>query len=352
MNVAQLRRRAAMAAIAALALNWPAAIPAAAASPTPAHGQKWASNQSVEYRWKDSHVPPGWAKTAINAAAGDSNRSRAAQAAVFAHAEAGSSWIAYTSNLPTNWAIGYTVADVPNSFSIRLRPQGSRLDWGTLHWCEFYSIPPRGCYDMEMVALHEFGHVQTLDHADEAGVDRFIDTVMHATVHSKPKAGWNMHEFGRCDVARLQIRYHPLTSATRFSTCLELPSVLTLTSSSSGLETYGTGVALIARLSVSDAVQYANLAGQRADGREIALESRAPGGSWEAAGNLAPMDDGTGRYTSTITVTGTYYWRAVFADPTGEGLNPSTSAALLISMDVPCVQSAGMPDADSLRPVC
>ena len=352
MNITQLRRRVALAAAAALTLNSLGALPGYAATPTPAHGQKWAPNQSVEYRWKDGHVPPGWARTAITGAAVDSNRSRAAQAALFAHDDSGSSWIAYTSNLPTNWAIGYTVADAPDSFSIRIRPQGSMLDWGTLRWCEFYSKPPRGCYDLEMVTLHEFGHVQTLDHADEAGVDQFVDTVMHATVHSKPKAGWNMHEFGRCDVARLQIRYHPLTSTTRYSTCLDLPSLLTLTSPSTGFEAYGAAVNLTARLSVNDDVQYGNLAGQQADGRRIALERRAPGGSWEDAGVLAPLDDGTGRYAATITVTGTYYWRAMFAEPTGEGLNASTSAALLISMDVPCVQSAGVPGADPLRPVC
>ena len=30
--------------------------------------------------------------------------------------------------------------------------------------------PPTGCYDAEMIALHEFGHVQTLDHPDDADV--------------------------------------------------------------------------------------------------------------------------------------------------------------------------------------
>jgi hypothetical protein len=348
----RLHRRAALAAACVLSLGWLTTMPAAAAAPTPAHGQTWNANQLVEYRWKDGHVPPGWARTAISAAGRDSNQSRAAQAAVFAQDDSASSSIAYTANLPTNWAIGYTVASAPNSFTIRIRPQGTVLDWGTLRWCQFYSSPPRGCYDLEMVALHEFGHVQTLDHADEANMDKFVDTVMHATVHSKPKVGWNMHEFGRCDVARLQIRYQPLTTATPYSTCLDLPSALTLSSSSGGLESYGTAVTLTARLSVADDVQYAHLAGQRASGRLVRLQRRAPGGSWEDAGALAPLDDETGRYAQTITVNGTYYWRAVFADPTGEGLEGSTSAALLISMDVPCIQSPGVATADPLRPVC
>ncbi len=351
MNRAHLRRPV-LAAGLILALNTLAVVPVTAATPTPAHGSVWGSNQRVGYRWKDGKVPPGWARAAITAAGRDSNQSRAAQAATFAQDDSGSSWIAYTGNLPTNWAIGYTVARAPDSFSIRIRPQGTVLDWGTLHWCQFYSSPPRGCYDLEMVTLHEFGHVQTLDHPDEANVDKFLDTVMHATVHSKPRVGWNMHEFGRCDIARLQIRYHALTSATRYSTCLDLPSALTLTSNSEGFESYGAAVTLTARLSVADDVKYAKLAGQRASGRVIELQRRAPGGSWEDAGTLTPLNDDSGRYTRTISVNGTYYWRAVFAEPTDEGLNGSTSAVLLISMEVPCVQSAGVAEAHPHRLVC
>jgi hypothetical protein len=346
------RRLGALGAMALLALASVAPLPAAAASPTPAHGTVWHPNQRVAYHWKSGSVPPGWAKAAIGAAGQDSNQSRAARAAVFAQDNSGSSWIGYTTALPTDWAIGYTVASAPNKFTIRIRPQGTVLDWGTLRWCQFYSSPPRGCYDMEMVALHEFGHVQTLDHAGATTADKFTDTVMHATVHSKPKTGWNMHVFGRCDVARLQIRYHPLTTATPYSSCLDLPSQLTLTSSSDGSEPFGTPVTLTARLSVADDARYANLAGQPASGRVIELQRQPLGGSWQDAGVLTPLDDDTGRYRATLTVTGTNYWRAVFAAPTGEGLGAATSAVLLISLDVQCVQIPGVAAPRPDRAVC
>ena len=98
---------------------------------------------------------------------------------------------------------------------------------------------------MEMVTLHEFGHAQTLNHVDEADVDSYTDTVMHATgLRSKAKVGWNQHVFGRCDVARLQIRYEPLTTSTPISTCLDLPTDLTL-SPGSGSVGYASAVTLL-----------------------------------------------------------------------------------------------------------
>lgn len=348
----RLPQRITLAAALVISVGSLAATPVAGATPTPAHGPKWNPNQRLEYRWKGTAVPPAWARAAIIAAGHDSNQSRAAQAAVLRQDDSGSSWIAYTSNLPTNWAIGYTIASAPDSFNVRIRPQGTVLDWGKLHWCEFYSSPPRGCYAMEMVALHEFGHVQTLEHPDETDVDHFKDTVMHATVHARPKVGWNMDEFGRCDVARLQIRYQALDSGTPYSTCLDLPSTLTINASDYGPVPYLGQVTLTARLSVSDDAPYARLAGQPADGRAIGLERRAPGGTWEDAGSLASLDDGTGRYRRTISVTGTYYWRALFTDPTGEGLNGTTSAVLLISLDVPCLQSVAVGLPRLHPPVC
>src|SRR5690242_7303707 len=192
---------------------------AAATPPTPADGQVWNQNQRVTFRWHQGDEPPTWMRSAINAAANDSNDSRDAKAAVLSQSDSGASWIGYTGDVPTTWAIGYTVGNIPNSFTMRLRPQGYPLDWGTLRWCQAYDTPPSGCYDAEMIALHEFGHVQTLDHPDDADVTNWTDTVMHWAPKTKAKAGWNQHEFGPCDVARLQIRYEPLTSSTRISTC-------------------------------------------------------------------------------------------------------------------------------------
>jgi len=304
-----------------------AAQPVCASLPTPASGTTWDQNQRVEYRWKEGDEPPAWAKSAMNAAASDSNSSRKAKAATFAYDPYGPAWLAYTDDLPTNWAIGYTIRNIPNSFTLRIRPQGTQLDWGTLKWCQFYDDPPNGCYDMEMVTLHEFGHAQTLNHVEDGGeVDAYTDTVMHASgLRTKAKTGWNQHVFGRCDVARLQIRYEPQTTSTPISTCLDLPTDLTL-SPGSGSVTAGVPTTLSARLKISPDAIYPNLAGETLADRSVVLQRRSVGGStWTTVGEMASVTDGTGKYVKTLTLASTYDWRAVFSSPSDEGLAGSNS---------------------------
>lgn len=302
-----------------------------AAVPTPASGETWAQNQDVRYRWKEGSVPPNWMKTAINAAAADSNQSRDARAAVLSYRDGERSWVGYTADLPTNYAIGYAVRNIPESFTVRLRPHGFVLDWGTLKWCQFFDNPPNGCYDAEMVALHEFGHVQTLGHVDESQVE-WLDSVMHAAVHSKAKIGWNMHAFGRCDVARLQIRYQALNSTTPYSTCLSLATTLAMTASDPS-PPYGTNVTFTATLRVSPDVPYAKLAGDPLSARNVVLQRRTFGSAtWTNYSQLTPIADGTGRYVKTIKMTASYEWRARFVAPGDEGLEGSSSSAIRVNV--------------------
>jgi len=311
-----------------------AAQPAAAAEPTPASGVTWAPNQRVEYRWKEGAEPPVWAKVAMNAAAADSNSSRRSKAAVFDQRDGAASWLAYTDDLPTNWAIGYTVRNIPDSFTIRMRPHGTMLDWGMLRWCEFYDgDAPNGCYDLEMVTLHEFGHAQTLGHVYEQDIDSYTDSLMHATgLRSKPKVGWNQHSFGRCDVARLQIRYEPLTASTPISTCLGLPTDLTLTPGTGNVAS-GRSVTLTARLKIGSGSIYPGLASEPLSGRSVVLQRRAVGATaWTTVGELVAVTDETGRYVKTMTLTATYDWRAVFSAPNDEGLEAATSSISRLSV--------------------
>lgn len=324
------RLRSSAVVVAALAVLI-SALPVAAASPTPASGSTWEPNQDVPYRWKEGSEPPGWMRTAINSAAADSNRSRAAKAAVLSYEDGAKSWVAYTADVPSNYAIGYAVRDVPTSFTVRLRPHGFVLDWGTLRWCQFYDSPPNGCYDAEMVTLHEFGHVQTLGHVDESDVE-WLDTIMHTAVHSKAKTGWNMHEYGRCDVARLQIRYAALNSSTRYSTCLSLPTSLGLSASDTS-STYGAYVTFTATLRVDPDAPYAKLAGDPVSGREVVLQRRPVGStSWSTYVELTPLTDGSGRYAKTLRMTASYEWRARFVTPANEGLEGSSSATTKVSV--------------------
>lgn len=319
------------------------AAPAAAALPTPASGVTWDQNQRVEYRWKEGSEPPAWARSAMSAAAADSNSSRKAKAATFSYDADGPAWLAYTDDLPTNWAIGYTVRSIPESFTIRMRPHGSQLDWGTLRWCEFYEgEPPNGCYDLEMVTLHEFGHAQTLGHVAEADVDSYTDSLMHATgLRSKAKLGWNQHIFGRCDVARLQIRYEPLTSSTPISTCLDLPTDVSLSPGTSGIP-YGSSVTLTTKLKIAADSIYSSLAGEPLSGRSVVLQRRALGSStWATIGEMSAVTDDTGRYVKTLTFTTTYDWRAVFSAPGDEGLDGATSNITRLSVTYGCTPTHG-----------
>jgi hypothetical protein len=311
---------------------------ALAALPTPASGTTWDQNQDVEYRWKEGSEPPSWAKTPMNAAASDSNSSRRSKAATFHYDANGASWLAYTDDLPTNWAIGYTVRNIPASFNIRMRPHGTPLDWGVLKWCEFYgSDAPSGCYDLEMVTLHEFGHAQTLSHVDEADIDAYTDSLMHATgLHSKSKIGWNQHVFGRCDVARLQIRYEPQNSSTDISDCLSMDTTLSLTPAATSV-VYGGNLGFTAKLKIDPGEVYPMLAGWPLSGRTVVLQRRTPGTtSWTNVTNLTSVTDEPGKYVKTITLTATYEWRALFNSPSAEGLKGTSSSVTKVSVGYGC----------------
>jgi hypothetical protein len=304
---------------------------ASATPPTPASGAIWSPNQRVDYRWKEGNEPPGWIRPAINAAAHDSTDSRASRAGIFSQSDNGASWISYTGDIPTSYAIAYTVSYIPNYFTMRVRPQGYALDWGTLRWCQFYDTSPTGCYDAEMIALHELGHAQTLDHADDDAVTEWTDTVMHWAPKTKAKAGWNQHVFGRCDVARLQIRYQPLTSSTTISTCLDLATDLSFNSSDTSAAYAGT-ITLTGRLTIADDAIWPNLASDPLSGRPVTLQRRAPGTtSWTNVSAMAALDD-NGRYAKTLIVYDTYDYRAVFTAPGNEGLRDETSPVVRVTV--------------------
>lgn len=311
---------------------------ALAVSPTPASGSTWAPNQRIEYRWRAGDEPPAWMRTAINSAARDSNESRASRAAIFAYDGDGPAWIAYTGDLPTSWAVGYAVRYVPDYFTIRLRAQGYPLDWGTMRWCEFYDAPPTGCFNAEMITLHELGHAQTLGHVNDADYPDWTDSIMHEAPKSKAKVGWDANEYGRCDVARLQVRYQPLTPSTRYSTCLDLRTELSLTTSSS-TATYYSYVTLTARLRVSSDADYPSLASDPVAGRRVILQRRVPGTTtWST---IVEMDaDDLGRYERSVAVTATYEWRAFFATPSNEGLSGSASPAAIVRLTYDCAPAA------------
>jgi hypothetical protein len=303
----------------------------ATSAPTPwGSNPNWPNNQILGFAWKAGKEPPSWMKTAVKEAASDSTASRDSKAARIAYDAAAVSWVAYTDNLdyPAIGQVAYK--SVPGEeFHMKMRVQGYVFDWGTLKWCQYYDSAPSGCIDAETIALHELGHVQGLAHVEEGGqVDVWTDSIMHKTMRSKGSTGWNMHAFGRCDVARLQMRYGPLDSYTPISTCLSVDTALTHSSSASYVD-YGTNVTFTAYLRIANDAEGKELGGNPLSGRSVVLQYRPIGGSsWTTFGQLSASSGG--KYTATVAVRSDREWRARFGEPSGEGLNASSSAVVTV----------------------
>lgn len=198
--------------------------------------------------------------------------------------------------------------------------------------------------DAELVTLHELGHVQSLGHTEETDPGVWLDTIMHGVTRSKPKAGWNMHAFGRCDVAALQTAYQPLTSSTPISTCLSLRTAATI-SASSGWVPHRGNVKFTATLATTDDVMYAKLRNLPLSQRPMTLERRLPGGTWYTIAQFAPTTT-DGQYSVTLSLMTTYDWRVTFAASPGDGLLASTSGSVRITVGEctsGCPMSAGGP---------
>jgi hypothetical protein len=312
----------------------------AVVSPTTAHAPDpffasgpFGQNQVLQYRWRGGAEPSSVIKTAISAAATDANASRASKAATFAYNASGSNPIGYGigATCGVNGLACFT-RNVPYGFTIWLREQGHVYDWGTLKWCQAYSSPPNGCYDAETITLDELGHVEGLDHhVNYADNSDYLDAVVQTYSRTKPYAGWNAHAFGRCDIATLQMFYDMLNTSAKYSTCLDLTTVLTLTASASVVVPGGTA-GLTATLKVYDADSYRLLGGNLVSARTVTLQRRAPGATtWTTVGTM-PGGSAAGTYVLNQQVWADTEYRAVFSTPTTEGINGDSSPTIRVSV--------------------
>ena len=229
-----------------------------------------------------------------------------------------------------------------------LREQGRVFDWGTLKWCQLYTNPPNGCYDAETVALDEFGHIQGLghhvNHADESD---YLDAVVQAVSRTRPETGWNLHVYGPCDVAALQLRYDTPSSAAKISTCLDLDTTVTLSASPASIAFGGT-TRLTAVLKVTDAAAAGPIGGSPLTSRTVRLQRRAPGAStWTTVGVMPPTT-ASGTYSLTQKLQTDAEFRAYFATPGDEGLDGDTSPVTTVAVG-PCTGSCPLraPAADT-----
>jgi hypothetical protein len=318
------------------------ATPVAAHGPDPLLGTTpWRQNQVVQYMWAWGQVPPAWAAINIDAGALDSEASRGSQAALFERSTVAASNIAYGGANPCP---GYGIAcmnrsGVPINFGMWFRPHGTALDWGTLRWCQAQTTYTNGCYDIRRVALDEFGHVEMLNHhvnfTDESD---YLDAVVQYAGRSRPKAGWNTHVYGRCDVARLQLEYELINAATPVSTCLSLPTSLTIAADPGSIAT-GDSTQITGELEIARASAAKRLSGDPLSRRTITLQRKSLGStSWVVIATMSSISGSDGSYTTTIKPSATADYRLRYAAPSTEGLLSSTSAVVRVTLDIgPCL---------------
>jgi len=209
------------------------------------------------------------------------------------------------------------------------------LHYTTLRWCQ--ADDRDGCFDVERILLHELGHIVGIDHPETGGFSlRPFDTVMQQLAPSRPKAGSNLHAFGRCDVATLQERYDASGPATPIAACNDVDSTLGLTLSATSVPRR-TRVTLVAELRIPDRDAYGRLGGNALSERTVQLRRR-PLGATNTAWSLFTMRDGDspGTYLLSLSPSISYEFQAVFAAPGAEGLNGSTSPIVTIRVTDGC----------------
>ena len=202
-----------------------------------------------------------------------------------------------------------------------LREQGHVFDWGTLRWCQAYTTPPNGCYDVETIALDEFGHVEILNHHVN-----YTDESDYARRRRPDRlAGQADGRLERPRARPLRRRHAPapVRHAELGRQVLDLPRP----GDDAGPERKPDGrrpragpTTLTATLKVADVSSYVRLA----------LNPIAPadGHPPATAGRDDDVDDGrddggratSGTYTTSVSLQARTEFRAVFNKPADEGL--------------------------------
>ncbi len=299
-------------------------------------GNRWAQDQVVPYQWRSGQVPPAWMAGAIDAAAADASVTRASRAATFARgAGSAASLIAYGE--PTSCSAAgiacFDRASAPSSFKMWFRAHGYVFDWGTLRWCQGLATIADGCFDAETIALDEFGHVEILGHhANLTSGSDYLDAVVQTVSRARPSTGWQVHAFGRCDTARLQLEYDRPSPRALFSSCLAIATTTTLSASVTSLW-IGGSTQFTASLRTTSSTENRSLANDPVSGRVVNLQRRTVGAlTWTSVGTMAQSTSTEGRYVLTVSPTATYEWRAVFSPASGDGVVGSSSAVVKVTV--------------------
>jgi hypothetical protein len=335
MTTRHILRRAG-AALLAMSLALQAVSVATAHSPDPPISWPlFAADDVLQFRWKEGEVPPPKMRDAVIAAAAGAAASVASRAPTIAYAAGGASTVEYGANVFCG-VNGLACADgwnAPDSFRVAFRTHGWQFDWGRLQWCQLQATIANGCYDIENVALDEFGHVLGLGHhvnfADESD---YLDAVVQTVSRARPKAGWDADEFARCDAAKLQLRYDMVNSARKYSTCLDLATALSLAVTDKSIR-IGDTVTFTATVRVADLAGYERLRANFVSERRVVLERRSPGSSsWTTVATMPASAVFSGTYQIKVSPSATYEWRGYFLKPADEGIRASSSAPFTVTV--------------------
>lgn len=336
------RVRSATAAGVALVIAFGAVGSAMAHGPDPILGGLFGQDQALTFRWRSGSEPPAILKTAIRDAAADSDATRGSRAPTFAYASGGTSQIGYGTGTCGVNGIGCFTRNAPESFTMWLREHGRVYDWGVLRWCQMLSSPANGCYDAETIALDEFGHVEGLGHhVNYADDSDYTDAVVQTLSRTRPKAGYDMHRYGVCDVATLQMRYDLPTAPSLYSTCLDLTTSLSMAVDDASVA-YGASVTFSSALKVATDGDYLRLSGNAVSARTVRLQRRSLGSTTWATFATLVSGSPTGTYRVTLRLYGTADYRAVFSTPSSEGLRGDTSPTVRVTV-APCTAKCPLP---------
>jgi hypothetical protein len=341
--------RAIAAALVPAILAVSAAPPAIGHSPDPAMSWPlYAANDTLEFRWMANEVPPPKMRDAVVAAAAAATGTRGSRAPSIVYAAGGSSTVEYGANVFCG-AAGLACADgwhSPDHFHVAFRTHGHQFDWGRLQWCQLQSTVANGCFDIVNVGIDEFGHVLGLGHhVNRADQSDYLDAVVQTVSRARPKSGWDAHAFGRCDVAKLQLRYDQVNTARPYSTCLDLGTALSLSVNDRSIG-IGATITFTATLRVASSAGYERLSGNLLSQRSIVLQRRVPGSStWTSVATI-PAVLASGTYQIRVSPTATYDWRGYFYKPAAEGLRASSSAPFSVTVSGGCTSGpcAQLPD--------
>jgi len=213
------------------------------------------------------------------------------------------------------------------------RAHGTVLDWGTLRWCQAQSVPTNGCYDIRRVALDEFGHVEMLGHHENyADESDYLDAIVQYAGRSRPKAGWDTHVYGRCDVARLQLEYALLNAGDPVSTCLSMATSLRIAAQPASIVA-GAYTQITGELEITVATAAKQLSGDPLSRRAITLQRREAT-TWVTGGTMGWVTGADGSYALSVRPAATADYRLVFSASASEGLRNATSAVVRVAVGI------------------